>query len=114
MRFIWATRGRNWGFRFLNRGGLTDPLPTYSLAFAGLEGVNEVCRPTEGMTAVRFEDPLERRDRVRRIIPHDFVILDEVSGSINSLASAIEMVWPLVEAAYARDYARDEPEGLDG
>jgi hypothetical protein len=69
---------------------------------------------TENTVAVRFDDPLGRRDRVGRIIPHDFVILDEPDGSIDSLAVAIEVVWPLVQEAYADDYGRDVPEGLDG
>ena len=28
-RLIWATRGRSWGFRFLLKGGLSDPLMAY-------------------------------------------------------------------------------------
>ena len=33
-RFIWATRGRTWGFRFLRRGGLEDPLGVYEATFS--------------------------------------------------------------------------------
>ena len=33
--FIWATRGRTWGFRFLRTAGRVDPLKLYEAAFRG-------------------------------------------------------------------------------
>jgi len=36
MTFIWATRGRSWGFRFLRDGGYQDSLPVYEAALAAL------------------------------------------------------------------------------
>ena len=36
--FIWATRGRTWGFRFLRTGGLQDPLGTYEAIFSKIGG----------------------------------------------------------------------------
>ena len=36
MTLIWATRGRNWGFRFLRDGDFADPLSEYDAAFAGI------------------------------------------------------------------------------
>lgn len=31
---IWATRGWDWGFRFLRDGGVDDPLDLYDAVFA--------------------------------------------------------------------------------
>lgn len=89
MRFIWATRGRDWGFTFLRDGGLTDPLPTYEAAFESTD-------PT--LTAVRFEDPEGRTDRAGRVIEHDFVFFDTPK------TPSPEDVWPLVADEFARKY----------
>lgn len=89
MRFIWATRGKDWGFKFLRDGGLSDPLPIYEAAFEGTD-------PT--LSTLRFDDPEGRTDRAGRVIEHDFVFFD---------APAIhckEKVWSLVANEYARMY----------
>lgn len=89
MRFIWATRGRDWGFTFLRDGGLADPLPTYEAAFAGTN-------PT--LTTMRFNDPEGRTDRAGRVIEHDFVFLDPTENP------TAEDVWQLVADEFARKY----------
>lgn len=89
MRFIWATRGKDWGFTFLRDGDLTDPLPTYEAAFEGTD-------PT--LTALRFHDPEGRTDRAGRVIEHDFVFVDALE------AHTQDEVWPLVAEEYARRY----------
>lgn len=89
MRFIWATRGRDWGFTFLRDGGLADPLPTYEAAFAGTN-------PT--LTTMRFNDPEGRSDRAGRVIEHDFVFLDPTENP------TAEDVWQLVADEFARKY----------
>lgn len=114
MRFIWATRGLTWGFRFLRRGGFDDPLPQYSAAFADLEGVRQVCNRLGEATALRFDDPLGRTDRAGRIIPHEFVVFDNDAEAIDSLPAGIGLVWPLVEEEYARDYGLPEPRMIEG
>ena len=48
MRFIWATRGRDWGFKFLRDGGFSDPLPIYEAAFEGTD---------PSLSTLRFDDP---------------------------------------------------------
>lgn len=90
MRFIWATRGRDWGFKFLRDGGFSDPLPIYEAAFESTD-------PT--LTAVRFEDPEGRTDRAGRVIEHDFVFFDAPE------AHTQYEVWPLVAEEYARKYS---------
>ena len=61
-RLIWATRGRSWGFRFLLKGGLSDPLLVYERSFADLEDEPATCHRAAGKVALRFPDPLGRRD----------------------------------------------------
>ncbi len=89
MRFIWATRGRDWGFRFLRDGGFSDPLPIYEAAF-------EETDPS--LSTLRFDDPEGRTDRAGRVIEHDFVFLDAPAAHFQ------EEVWPLVAEEYARIY----------
>ena len=67
MRFIWATRGKDWGFKFLRDGGFSDPLPIYEAAFEGTD---------PSLSTLRFDDPEGRTDRAGRVIEHDFVFLD--------------------------------------
>lgn len=109
MRFIWATRGRTWGFRFLRRGGFIDALPEYSAAFAEFEGASQMWNRDGGVIALRFEDPLGRKDRAGRVIPHDFVIFGAEAIDVDSLSSGINLVWPLVEDEYAHNYDLPEP-----
>ena len=106
---IWATRGRSWGFRFLLDGGLTDPLPEYERVFAGLGDDPEACGLVGGKVALRFPDPLGRRDAAGRLIPHDFVLSGDVARKVQSVDDGFKRVWPLVEAAYARVWDADHP-----
>ena len=112
---IWATRGRSWGFRFLLDAGLPDPLETFERAFAGL-GDDEPAawRRAAGQVALRFPDPLKRRDSAGRVIPHHFVVFGPVAEGINSLEAGLEQIWPLVAVAYAQVWdADDPPSGTD-
>lgn len=99
---IWATRGRSWGFRFLLDGGLSDPLLEYERVFADLAAEPTACSHTAGKVALRFHDPLGRRDAAGRVIPHDFVVSGTLASGIQSVEDGLKQVWPLVEAAYAR------------
>jgi hypothetical protein len=114
MRFIWATRGRSWGFRFLRRSGLEDPLGVYDEAFSGVEDRMEVCRRASGKVALRFPDPLGRQDAAGRVIPHDFVILDRPPDDLNSVADGIRLIWPLVADEFEDVWTLREPPPADG
>ena len=106
---IWATRGRTWGFRFLLDGGLTDPLLEYERVFASLGEEPTAFSRVAGKVALRFPDPLKRRDAAGRVIPHDFVVSGDIATSIRSVEDGRQQVWPLVEAAYARVWDADGP-----
>ncbi len=109
MSLIWTTRGHSWGFRFLLDGGFADPLPTYEQAFAGLEDDRTACRRSGDRLALRFPDPLDRRDAAGRIIPHDFVVLGPAVEGIDSVETGIRVIWPLVADTYARVWQDKRP-----
>lgn len=99
---IWATRGRSWGFRFLLNGGLPDPLSEYERLFANLKDEPTAWHRASGTVALRFPDPLGRRDAAGRVIPHEFVVFAEFAKEIDSVDAGLHMVWPRVARAYAR------------
>lgn len=109
-RFIWATRGRTWGFRFLRRGGLDDPLSVYEAAFSELGDRSEVWHLGVHGIALRFPDPDGRRDAAGRVIPHEFVLLGPTWVSeIDSLEEGRERVWCLVADEFADVWDEAEP-----
>lgn len=106
---IWATRGRSWGFRFLLDGGLSDPLLEYERAFADVGDKPMAWRSAAGKVALRFPDPLGRRDAAGRVIPHDFVVPGDFATDIQSAEEGMHQVWPLVAEAYARVWDAKRP-----
>lgn len=106
---IWATRGRSWGFRFLLDGGLPDPLPEYERVFAELDDAAASWRRSGGTVAVRFPDPMTRRDASGRVIPHEFVVFGDLANDVASVEDALRVIWPLVEDAYARVWDAEVP-----
>lgn len=102
MNLIWATRGLSWGFRFLLDGGYSNPLPAYERAFAGTEGQTTLCRSVDELVALRFPDPLGRRDEAGRPIPHDIVVLPPFADDVRSVDDGQRLVWPLLADTFAR------------
>ncbi|GGR77880.1 hypothetical protein GCM10010169_22740 [Micromonospora fulviviridis] len=101
MNLIWATRGRNWGFRFLRYGGLKDPLPAYDEVFSGAGDAPKLCFRVGDKVALRFPDPNGRKDAAGRVIPHEFVVSPPEADQIHSVEDALRLVWPLVADEYA-------------
>jgi hypothetical protein len=103
MKFLWATRGKLWGFCFLSHADLVDPIPTYDQAFS--EGNLRGASFWRGLNTIafRFTDPLSRTDLSGRPILHEIVILDSavLSSKINSVESGMTEIWPLIEEHYA-------------
>ncbi len=106
---IWATRGRSWGFRFLLDGGQSDPLPDYERSFADLEDGPTAWRRTAGKVALRFPDPLGRKDSAGRVIPHEFVVFGGLADRIDSVEDGLQQIWPLVAEVYARVWDAEGP-----
>ena len=109
VRFIWATRGRTWGFRFLRDGGFEDPLAAYESAFSELGSQPEAWRRVDRTVALRFPDPKNRRDASGRVIPHDFVLLGSWADEIDSVEQGRQLIWPLVAEEFRDAWNRAEP-----
>lgn len=107
--FIWATRGRTWGFRFLRNGGVEDPLGVYEGTFSVVEDQAEACRRVGDKVALRFPDPDGRRDAAGRVIPHDFVLLGRWAEEVESLEDGRQRVWREVADEFARVWDQSEP-----
>ncbi|MEU1646400.1 hypothetical protein [Micromonospora zamorensis] len=109
MSFIWATRGRAWGFRFLLTGGFSDPLPEYEAAFADAGDAPETCHRAGDRVALRIADPLGRKDQSGRVIPHEFVVCGPQAAEIHSVADGLALVWPQVAEEFERVWETPRP-----
>ncbi|MGH8985306.1 MAG: hypothetical protein ACRDY6_15710 [Acidimicrobiia bacterium] len=107
--FIWATRGRTWGFRFLRTGGLTDALRVYEDTFSKVGDQPEAWRRDGDKVALRFPDPDGRRDAAGRAIPHDFVLLGHWADGISSLEDGRRRIWHEVADEFERVWDKTEP-----
>ena len=107
--FIWATRGRRWGFRFLRTGGLADPLEAYEAAFSSIGDQPEAWRRLNNTVALRFPDPDGRQDGAGRVIPHDFVLFGAWAEGVDSLENGIQRIWPVVKDEFERVWLDPQP-----
>lgn len=114
MSFIWATRGRTWGFRFLRNGGFPDPLPEYDKVFSGVADEPEAWNRVGDRVALRFPDPLGRKDAAGRVIPHEFAAFGPLAGQIDSVEDGLRLIWPLVAEEFARVWERPTPPSAGG
>lgn len=110
-RFIWATRGRTWGYRFLRRGGLEDPLSAYEALFADLQDQTEGCRRMAHDVALRFPDPSGRQDAAGRVISHDFVLIGSWADEVNTVEDGRKLVWGLVSDEFDAIWDNEPPHG---
>lgn len=109
MILLWATRGRDWGFRFLITQNGTDPLPLYEATFGNAGEGSEFFLRHSGKVALRFPDPEDRKDAAGRTIIHDFALAGDDAQQIESVAEGRRLVWPQVADDYARIW--DRPAG---
>lgn len=82
--------------------GFEDPLGEYERAFAGLSDTATAWRREGEEVALRFPDPLGRRDSAGRVIPHEFVVFGDLAKTISCVDEGIRRIWPVVDRAYAR------------
>lgn len=76
-------------------------MPEYERAFSGIEDKRQAWQRVDGVVAVRFTDPGNRRDRSGRVISHDFVLFDIPERAVKSIEDAKDLVWPRVAVEYA-------------
>ena len=109
MSFIWATRGRTWGFQFLRSGGSADPLLDYEDVFSDAGDAVEGCWNKNDRVGLRFLDPRARKDRSGRVISHEFVLSGASVAGVKSVQDGLQLVWPQVEDEYADIWERPTP-----
>lgn len=111
MRLIWATRGRTWGFRFLDDGGFADPLVVYDRFFMDAGDAPEVWRANApgDPIALRFPDPLGRCDEAGRAIPHEFVAFLTSDAWADSFDECRSKIWAQVEGRFAEVWDGPDP-----
>lgn len=107
--FIWASRGKNWGFRFLRTAGRLNPIAVYEAAFSGVGETTEAFQAKTDTVAFRFLDPENRRDAAGRVIPHEFVLFPPLPSKVASVEDGFQLVWPLVRDDFARDWDQPRP-----
>ena len=95
-------------------GGFADPLAVYEATFSTQESVAEMCNRVGDRVALRFPDPLGRRDRAGRVIPHEFVVFEPLAADIHTVDEGRRLVWPLVADEYARIWDQPQPTSLSG
>ncbi len=89
------------------------PTPGLRTRFADLEDEPTACHRAAGTVALRFPDPLGRRDASGRVIPHEFVVFGDLADEIESVEDGLRLVWPLVAEAYARVWDAEVPPSPD-
>lgn len=102
MILLWATRGHDWGFRFLIATDGIDPLPLYEEVFSGAGEDSEIFLRQKGKVALRFPDPKNREDAAGRTIIHDFVLAEASAPQIRSVEEGRRLIWPQVAEEYGR------------
>lgn len=102
MTMLWATRGREWGFKFVRNDFGGDPLLVYEEAFAGAGTDADTVHRAGDTVALRILDPEKRADRAGRIIPHEFVLAGSLAERVASVEDGLREVWPLVADEYAQ------------
>ena len=78
-------------------------------AFEGGAHEAELCQRNGDRVALRFFDPLNRKDRAGRVIPHEFVLDGGLAAKVTSVEQGLHFVWPLVSEEYEQIWQRDRP-----
>lgn len=108
MKFIWATRGKFWGFRLIKWPEGVDPFSEYENMFNQVGPNDELFFDSGDAAGVRVFDPLARCDQFGRLILHEFVIYEPDQFGVRSLETFWNIVWPEVSREY--DAMWDLPE----
>jgi len=108
---VHATRGRNIGFSFPQRGGLSDPIREYDLSGLAANTADTKFFRRYGdrqeKIAARFIDPLGRTDRASRPIFHDVMLPESLASGITKHEEVEGRIWPLIKDTYAALYDKE-------
>ena len=103
-KIMHAARGKHKGFKFLKTGGISDPFITYDRLAA--TSIGEFTKK-DGYASANILDPLGRKDRSGRVIPHTIILPKSMSADVNSVDDLMKKAWPLLKDDFASFY--EEP-----
>ena len=103
-KIMHAARGKHKGFKFLKTGGISDPFITYDRLSA--TSIGEFTKK-DGYASANILDPLGRKDRSGRVIPHTIILPKSMSADVNSVDDLMKKAWPLLKDDFASFY--EEP-----
>lgn len=104
---IHASRTKNKGFKFFKDGSLDSPMSEYNKAgFANNTDPTMFKRYGDNneKVALRFEDPLGRKDFAGRVIPHEVILPKTLADGVETLQQGIDKVWPSIKDSYGDLY----------
>jgi hypothetical protein len=111
---IWSARGKNVGYKILQKGGLKDPEMQFLKAgHDGAKFAKELVRfgDRNEKIAATFADPEGRKDRAGRGILHDVILPEAMSIGIETIQQVQAKVWPMVKDEFEEYYNRIGREG---
>ena len=100
------TRGKDYGFRFLDSGGTKTPLSDLEGLFGDsvMDQSAGFFEKNGGVIGASFLDPDGRKDQAGRTIPHFVVVPKSMSKDINNLDDVVSKVWPQLKDRYPYTY----------
>lgn len=104
---IWSARGKNVGYKIMQRGGIKDPEMQFLKAgHDGEKFPKELIRfgDRNEKIAATFRDPEGRKDRAGRGIVHDVILPEIMSAGVETLQQVQDKVWPMVKGEFADYY----------
>lgn len=100
---VHAARGKNLGFTFIQRGGLTNPVHEYDKAgfnnFVGIDVYKRYGDRSEKIAA-RILDPENRKDFSGRQIFHELMLPESMSKGVSEINDVRDRAWPLIKDIY--------------
>lgn len=103
---IHASRGKNVGNQFFQKGGTPDFFEHWSKAFEQVGGgaTQGIFKHLpDGTIATSFADPLGRKDRAGRLILHDVLIPKVMASNVKNKDDVLKHIWPIVARFYKYD-----------
>ena len=85
------------GFGSSSTEGSPTHFSDYERSFADLEDEPTTWRRTAGKVALRFPDPLGRKDAAGRVIPHEFVVSGDLADEIESVEDGLHRSGPSLQ-----------------
>lgn len=116
LSIVHAARGKNWGFTFPQRGGLSNAINEYDTS--GVHNLSDDTFQRYGADldkiAARFVDPDGRTDFAGRPIVHEVLLPRDLADGVNDIDGVVSTAWPLIKDTYNALYDETPQEGSHG